>query len=317
MERGSGRSRSPGRAVAIPLGRRVDPTRFMHPCTAPRVKPWDERPRPGWAGDSAATWRSPSPTWAGRSVSPRRPVTPGRVDRAAAFARAVRRTMCWRGWTEANCRRAASGMSPSTALMVLRNPEPGRRVRVGGLHWASTRLYPLVKAACPDHPLIRETRREVLDDLLDAPAAERWLTRQPAVRFRVLPAFPRSPPPGSSRASPIPCTSNPPAECAATLARTSGRNDPSRIEWMSHGVPCSMPCVILGGRVTAVTDGGQQLSQKPPLGDHALEQLGLASRFPWSSPRVAILTNTSQCETVISHGRDLASWAQGLRGVVP
>jgi ATP-dependent helicase Lhr and Lhr-like helicase len=77
----------------------------------------------------------------------------------------------------------------STALMVLRNPELGRRVRVGGLHWASTRLYPLVKAACPDHPLIRETRREVLHDLLDAPAAERWLAQRPAVRFRVLPAL--------------------------------------------------------------------------------------------------------------------------------
>ena len=30
----------------------------------------------------------------------------------------------------------------ATALMVLRNPEPGRRVRVGGLLWVSTRLYP-------------------------------------------------------------------------------------------------------------------------------------------------------------------------------
>jgi ATP-dependent helicase Lhr and Lhr-like helicase len=74
----------------------------------------------------------------------------------------------------------------STALMILRNPEPGRRVRVGGQNWASTRLYPLVKAACPDHPLIRETRREVLHDLLDAPAAERWLARGPAIRFRAL-----------------------------------------------------------------------------------------------------------------------------------
>ena len=61
--------------------------------------------------------------------------------------------------------------------MVLRNSEPGRRVRVGGLNWVSTRLYPLVKAACPDHPLLRETRREVLEDLLDVPAAERWLER--------------------------------------------------------------------------------------------------------------------------------------------
>ena len=63
----------------------------------------------------------------------------------------------------------------TTALMILRNPEPGRRVRVGGLHWASTRLYPLVRAACPDHPLLRQTRREVLEDILDVPSARRWL----------------------------------------------------------------------------------------------------------------------------------------------
>jgi ATP-dependent Lhr-like helicase len=50
----------------------------------------------------------------------------------------------------------------------------------------SQRLYPLVKAACPDHPLLRETRREVLDDRLDTPAALAWLARRPAVRFRAL-----------------------------------------------------------------------------------------------------------------------------------
>ncbi len=72
-----------------------------------------------------------------------------------------------------------------TALMVLRNPEGGRR-RVGGLLWVSNRLYPLVKAACPDHPLLRETRREVLDDLLDAPSALAWLASRPTVRFRSL-----------------------------------------------------------------------------------------------------------------------------------
>jgi ATP-dependent helicase Lhr and Lhr-like helicase len=72
-----------------------------------------------------------------------------------------------------------------TALMVLRNPEGGRR-RVGGLLWVSNRLYPLVKAACPDHPLLRETRREVLDDLLDAPTALDWLASRPTVRFRTL-----------------------------------------------------------------------------------------------------------------------------------
>ncbi len=76
----------------------------------------------------------------------------------------------------------------ATALMVLRNPEGGRR-RVGGLLWVSSRLYPLVKAACPDHPLLRETRREVLDDLLDTPGALAWLELRPAVRFRALDAL--------------------------------------------------------------------------------------------------------------------------------
>jgi ATP-dependent Lhr-like helicase len=74
----------------------------------------------------------------------------------------------------------------STAMMVLRNPEPGHRVRVGGLNWVSTRLYPLVRAACPDHPLLRETRREILHDLLDLPAAVDWLGGRPALTIRKL-----------------------------------------------------------------------------------------------------------------------------------
>jgi ATP-dependent Lhr-like helicase len=75
------------------------------------------------------------------------------------------------------------------ALMILRNPEHGRRLRVGGLHWASSRLYPLVRAACPDHPLLRQTSREVLENLLDVPAAEQWLGLRPAIHFRALPAL--------------------------------------------------------------------------------------------------------------------------------
>jgi ATP-dependent Lhr-like helicase len=74
----------------------------------------------------------------------------------------------------------------ATGFMVLRNPEQGRRVRVGGLNWVSSRLYPLVKVACPDHPLLRETRREVLDDLLDLPAVFKWLENRPTLRFRKL-----------------------------------------------------------------------------------------------------------------------------------
>ncbi len=77
----------------------------------------------------------------------------------------------------------------ATALMILDNPEPGRRVRVGGLHWASTRLYPLIKTICPDHPLLRETRREVRDNLLDTPTAASWLKRRPRLRFRRLPGL--------------------------------------------------------------------------------------------------------------------------------
>jgi ATP-dependent Lhr-like helicase len=74
----------------------------------------------------------------------------------------------------------------ATGFLVLRNTEPGRRVRVGGLNWVSERLYPLIKAACPHHPLLRETRREVLEDLLDLPSAIRWLESRPEVRMRQL-----------------------------------------------------------------------------------------------------------------------------------
>ena len=77
----------------------------------------------------------------------------------------------------------------ATALMVLRNPEPGRRVRVGGLNWVSTRLYPLVAGrlprpspAPPDPPrgAGRAARR---------PGGRRWLASRPAVRFRSLPGL--------------------------------------------------------------------------------------------------------------------------------
>lgn len=72
-----------------------------------------------------------------------------------------------------------------TALMVLRRPDGGR-TRVGGQLWVSQRLYPLVRAACPEHPLLREARREVLNDRLDAPTALAFLAARPLVRFRSL-----------------------------------------------------------------------------------------------------------------------------------
>jgi ATP-dependent Lhr-like helicase len=75
----------------------------------------------------------------------------------------------------------------STAMMVLRRPEGGR-TRVGGLLWVSNRLYPLLRALCPGHPLLRETKREVLEDLLDTQSALSWLATSPRVHFRSLDA---------------------------------------------------------------------------------------------------------------------------------
>jgi ATP-dependent Lhr-like helicase len=104
----------------------------------------------------------------------------------------------------------------ATGLMVLRNPEGGRR-RVGGLLWVSRRLFPLVQAACPDHPLLRETRREVLEDLLDAPGAIAWLETRPAIRFRRLDA----PSPFTAAwidpAGPVPLQFEPPADALKRL----------------------------------------------------------------------------------------------------
>jgi ATP-dependent Lhr-like helicase len=46
-----------------------------------------------------------------------------------------------------------------------------------------------LKSACPDHPLLRETRREVLNDILDVPSALAWINERPADRFRRLPGL--------------------------------------------------------------------------------------------------------------------------------
>ena len=129
-------------------------------------------------------------------------------------------------------------------------------MRVGGLNWVSTRLYPLVKAACPDHPLLRETRREVLDDLLDAPGGRRWLATRPAVRFRVLPAL--SPfaaawiEPGEPRAlqfeSPADALRRLHARLTA-LARARGRMTTERASVSDSPLP-------LVGRVAARARGG-------------------------------------------------------------
>jgi ATP-dependent helicase Lhr and Lhr-like helicase len=121
----------------------------------------------------------------------------GNEDEASFSVESIRSLFSIEGFADAVLQGVDRGELParrfrhvaSTALMVLRNPEPGRRVRVGGLNWVSTRLYPLVKSACPDHPLLRETRREVLEDVLDVPAATRWLAEPRQIRVRDLPAL--------------------------------------------------------------------------------------------------------------------------------
>ncbi len=121
----------------------------------------------------------------------------GEDDESLLSAESIRSLLSIEGFADAVLQGVDRGELParrfrhvaSTALMVLRNPEPGRRVRVGGLNWVSTRLYPMVKSACPDHPLLRETRREVLEDVLDVPAATRWLAERREIRVRHLPAL--------------------------------------------------------------------------------------------------------------------------------
>jgi ATP-dependent Lhr-like helicase len=76
----------------------------------------------------------------------------------------------------------------STGLMLLRNPV-GKRVRTGGTHWAERQLYDQVQAADPDFVLLRQARREVGEDLLDARAARSFAEELPrrALRWRWLP----------------------------------------------------------------------------------------------------------------------------------
>ena len=73
----------------------------------------------------------------------------------------------------------------ATGLMVLKNVE-GRKPVVGGQDWVSQRLFPVVRESCPDHPLIREARREALEQILDLPSLRRWLDSRPPVKVRKI-----------------------------------------------------------------------------------------------------------------------------------
>jgi ATP-dependent helicase Lhr and Lhr-like helicase len=58
------------------------------------------------------------------------------------------------------------------ALMILRNYK-GKQKRVGRQQVSSALLMNAVRRISPDFPILREARREVLEDLMDAPNAER------------------------------------------------------------------------------------------------------------------------------------------------
>ena len=125
----------------------------------------------------------------------------------------------------------------STALMVLRNPDRGR-TRVGGNGWVSQRLYPLVKAACPQHPLIKEAQREALEDVLDTPAAREFLEREPVIQFRRLTA-----------PSPFCAAWIDPAAAAETLAFETPGNALERLHQRLHAAKAAQ------AHKPAVTEG--------------------------------------------------------------
>ncbi|MBY0527428.1 MAG: DEAD/DEAH box helicase [Gemmataceae bacterium] len=75
-----------------------------------------------------------------------------------------------------------------TGLMLLRNPL-GRRQRVGGRDWADRQLFDQVRVADPDFVLLRQARRELSEETIDAAAGQAFAVELPArtLRWRVLP----------------------------------------------------------------------------------------------------------------------------------
>jgi len=76
----------------------------------------------------------------------------------------------------------------TTGLMLLRNPL-GKRRRVGGHEWAERRLFDKINALDPDFVLLRQARREIAAEVLDAAVARRFLEELPlrTLRCRRLP----------------------------------------------------------------------------------------------------------------------------------
>jgi len=67
-----------------------------------------------------------------------------------------------------------------TGLMLLRSS----RRRVGGRDWAERRLFDQVRQLDPDFVLLRQARREIHEQVLDAGVARDFLARLPALTIR-------------------------------------------------------------------------------------------------------------------------------------
>ena len=201
-----GRATPARRGVARRRGRRLTYT-FHAPLGRSGLRgAGPARPPRGWAAGSAATWRWPSPTSAGRSACPRAPGSPPRTSRPCSTPDGLRRR---------RPRRARPGRAAGPAVPPRRGDGldgPARTPRgagpgSAGCSGSAHRLYPLVKAACPDHPLLRETRREVLETCSTPRRPCAWLASRPGgpvpVARRPLAVRRGLDRPGRARAGPV------------------------------------------------------------------------------------------------------------------
>src|SRR5262249_47260591 len=79
--------------------------------------------------------------------------------------------------------RTRFGRVAQTGLMVLRQPE-GRKRRVGGGDWNERRLFEGVRSHDPDFVLLRQSLRELRQELCDARAALEYARQLPALTVR-------------------------------------------------------------------------------------------------------------------------------------
>jgi ATP-dependent Lhr-like helicase len=98
--------------------------------------------------------------------------------RADAFAETLDDSLA-----QSEALRTRFGRVAQTGLMVLRQPE-GQRRRVGGGDWNERRLFEEVRGHDPDFVLLRQSLRELRQELCDARAALEYARQLPALTVR-------------------------------------------------------------------------------------------------------------------------------------